>query len=1066
MVEGRRHAASIGFALASQAELIKVPMLVWIDISPRDDGWTDLVARLIEHPNVQLLVTVREEDWRRSQFPAAEVEFAEVELDLHRTEASGIFDSLVQRRAARTVVDFDEAWTRFGGAGPLLEFVHLITQDASLRERLTQQVHRLEDEVRTGKLHAAELELLRSVAVASAYEATVDAKQAIEELALPAPRRTIELFEREFLLRSSDDGSSLGGVHPIRSGILAELLCDEALRPWLLVAQRVLPWIAEHDLEIFYMSAFAHRPSDRGALRDAALRLPAKTWSGLAGVGRALLWLGIAEHADHNRAWIDELVAEYGEAAWLAINRDVADAMPEAGDILERLADIVPQADRLRSISTKAKAQQSDPGEIWTHIRHWLASQPKQIDRPSPAELSHVGQVCYWSGRLGVGDPGSWLDLRDVDLDQASVEDLADACVGMAEAGISALLDAYRPRLIDRFRAETLTVRLFDDGKEVRSDFVVSLEGESRKPDPCKRQEDVTHRETMRRAWLLRRLYPGHEFYACQGHGHRLFDGQHDDTTKRIPRRNLPLNWLTSINATFAGYLEVGVRPATWEAYLSAIQSRRTAVLAAIAAVQRAVTRYHRSADNAIIGRSLDYGAIQQALDAIAPQLRLPAVAVDPWGLVTEGRREDATMPELSSRRPMALDRYRPLVSSIRRWNQAAENFLRAAGQVLATVPTLARAKNETVRRHIREAAAERGIRTDLEALSRSNVRDLVRDSARMQRDMQRTLSTHLPPDTARLDHAETLAYGQFAAVWEHFTRRPAVRYVDVVREAANARDKSIRNFTRAITQSNASLDGVELSVLSNSATWCMEPVLGIMIDANADAFDLLRTGNDAVEHVALAARSGGELSQAVFSARWPAVALIWAFRGRAVDTSAFLLDTDWLQDANRALDWWRFVPKQRPDDLNTAIDVEVWDPELTPEGTALLAGVADLWAYASHLADLVKLEVDEASRSVVSDHLDRISDEQSQRLQVVIDAMESILAATDEPSSPSAQVIADRLRSACREIHEAILPPGFKDGQARFQLNEVVQWRDAVAEARSLALAARLLLLTLREES
>lgn len=140
-VEDRSHAARIGLALVSHAEQIHLPLIVWIDVSPSDDGWPELVARLNEAGNVRVLVTIREEDWRRSRLPAAGFDYVEVELSLLRAEASEIFDSLVKRQVAVSLLDFDEAWTKFGGEGPLLEFVHLVTQDASLRERSDRTGH-------------------------------------------------------------------------------------------------------------------------------------------------------------------------------------------------------------------------------------------------------------------------------------------------------------------------------------------------------------------------------------------------------------------------------------------------------------------------------------------------------------------------------------------------------------------------------------------------------------------------------------------------------------------------------------------------------------------------------------------------------------------------------------------------------------------------------------------------------------------------------------------------------------------------------------------------------------
>lgn len=1062
-VDDRSHAARIALALTSQAQQIRLPLIVWIDVSPRDVGWADLVARLVEEPNVRVLVTIREEDWKRSQLPGGALNHTEIELDFNRSEASHIFSSLVARHAAGQLLDFDEAWAKFGGQGPLLEFVHLVTQDASLRERLAEQVTRLEDDVRSGALQAAELELLRSVAVATAYEAQVDIALASHALNMPAARRSVERFEREYLLRSSGGGHLLAGLHPIRSTILAELLCDPALHPWPHVARRVLPWIVEADLEVFLMSAFVQRPEARPQVLAAVLELGASSWTGLAGVGRALLWLGIAEYAELNRPWIDSLIAEHGEAAWLAINRDVAGAMPGTEDIMERLADLVPNGEGLRGLAAQAKRQQTSPDEIWTHLRPWVGKRDHSPASPSDEEWGALGQVCFWAGHLSMSMPAAWVRLDEADPDEAELGQLADATFGLAEAGLSAAIEFYRPRLIERFQRETLTVRLSDDCKEVKADFIVPLDTPNEPTDPCARSTNFVHAEAMRRAWLLRRLYPNHEFYACQGFGHRILDGQHDDTTKRIPRRNLPPDWLTSINATFAGYLERPVRPPTWTSMAHELVARRQAVLEAFAAIERALVRYHRSSDDVIIGRSLDYGVIERALRALAGHVRLPAAAVDPWGLVTEGRREDAAPPELGTRRPLALDRHRGLVSATRRWNQAAENFLRAAGQVLATTPLLARrAKDAQTEQAIRDAAAKGGIRADLGPLSRLNLRDAMKSLAEMQRELRATIGLHLPPDAdSSFDAVERDAYLRVASIWEQFTRRPAAHIADVVGQVKETRAKALRRFTQTLAKSRSPLtNDVGLALASSTATWCGQPVVAVIADARESALSLIEAGDEMIEWLASAAKDvGGETAQKLFGLAWPAVVLIWTFRGRALDTAAFHLETAWLQESERKPDWWRFVPKVRPNDFVGSAPTEIWDSAAATDGATLVAAVADVWTYASHLADLIELgDIEGEGEAIIRRHLDLISGEQSLRLQAAIDALSSILELAELHASSDH---AAALVATCRQIHSMVLPIGFSGGEGRIRMSEVAAWRDSVAEARSHALAARLLALT-----
>jgi hypothetical protein len=163
-VTSREQTLRIATALSGHADAFGVPLAVYLDVSHADDnGWPELVRQLSTHRGIQVLVTVRQEDWQRANIAGTEFEYDDVELALDRAEAKEIYQGLAIRRQPVGFVDFHDAWNRFGEAGPLLEFVYLVTQGESLRERLTQQVRRLEDEVRGGKRDRAELELLHLV---------------------------------------------------------------------------------------------------------------------------------------------------------------------------------------------------------------------------------------------------------------------------------------------------------------------------------------------------------------------------------------------------------------------------------------------------------------------------------------------------------------------------------------------------------------------------------------------------------------------------------------------------------------------------------------------------------------------------------------------------------------------------------------------------------------------------------------------------------------------------------------------------------------------------------------
>jgi len=153
LVDGREHALRVANALRAHIHSLRLCAVVWLDLAPSDAGWFELLRELAD-AGLKVLVAVREEDFRRAGASADQLDYGEVTLDaVTAEEAEAIFTKLA-KGALGTTLDFADAWTRFGAAdgGPLLEFTHLITQGATLSEKLQNQVQRLQDEAASGKL--------------------------------------------------------------------------------------------------------------------------------------------------------------------------------------------------------------------------------------------------------------------------------------------------------------------------------------------------------------------------------------------------------------------------------------------------------------------------------------------------------------------------------------------------------------------------------------------------------------------------------------------------------------------------------------------------------------------------------------------------------------------------------------------------------------------------------------------------------------------------------------------------------------------------------------------------
>ena len=429
LTSDKRQILRVANALSGHAKAIHRPCIVHIDVSPSDQDWPELVRSLSDLPELRVLVTIREEDWRRATGYRARFVSEELELNFDMEEADSIYVQLKDHTP--DYLAFDEAWAAFGGRGPLLEFVYFLTQNQTLKSRVESQIQTLKDDVRMEQLKANELHLLRLVAVASAYEAKLDLKMVIQHLNLAEPSRTIELFTKEYLIRVDERNSTITGLHSVRSNIMLESLLDEVLCSWESVAEECLSLLVEPDLEFFLMHAFSRRREDSTALLRKLESFRPESWTGVAGILRALLWLGVRDYTEANRDLIDQEVGGRASAAWfLKLDSDLTEI---ARDAITNLWNNLPDLngkDRLLEHVESVREKQTPKETAFVFARAWLQHlDSTNIASAVPQDFAGLAQVLFWARHLQVQEliPPicAEINLEEI-IEELTIDTLAD----------------------------------------------------------------------------------------------------------------------------------------------------------------------------------------------------------------------------------------------------------------------------------------------------------------------------------------------------------------------------------------------------------------------------------------------------------------------------------------------------------------------------------------------------------------------------------------------------------------------------------------------------------------
>ena len=1070
LIEDRQHALKIVRALAGHANALQSPMAIYADVSPRDKEWPEVVKRLARYPYFQILVTIREEDFRRANIPGVEFNYETLELDFNEVEARLIYQRAIASGQGTEFLDFDEAWDKFGGGGPLMEFVYLLTQTTTLRERLQGQVNRIRDEVRSMRAHPDELELLRLVSVISAYEARLHTPSLINELHLPDPDCTLRLFEKEYLIRLSSDRRFVQGLHPIRSRILADLLTSPDISPWPEAATRVLPLMVEEDLESFVLHAFIDRPSERTRLLETVKKLELTTWAGLAGVLRGLLWVGVHDYVESNMPVIEAARKEFGQGWWFAVDLDLVGlTTTELANWWTGLGDLFPPERQARI--EEIRARQTPKEEAFELAAHWLAHlKASPVSPASNTDWAGAAEVCFWGAHLGVASHiEQWL----------SDDDLARATKGLALLRLADLslalhmgnekrhtdwMQANLPVLQARLAQEYGVLYLSEQDNALQLHFLPLQfdsddEGEQKTFTDGQASSDPFHEETMDRIRLVRALFPNRKAYGSQGYGYTIgsLPSPLDSSInkKGVPVSSLPPTWPVRVNSIANGLGRNRFRPNTWLEYVEQVLEMRQLTVICLQQLQQGLIKYlqRRKAVN-LLEKYVDMTLWFGGWASISEPPPLPKSAVDPWGLTHEFlSNQPIQSPEQRAYLPkaIALQKYKSYLAVERDYTFPLANFFQQAAHVMLTNSFVGKlAAYSPQRDKLLRILQQQGVKTDLAHLTTYNLATAKSLFPAYQQQF-RVLFGHMvgSDEMIVLEEKERDLISRVWQFWYFFANDPeqvwATPLTQIPAKVSLTKRELEERIQRAIEK--VAVEGTNITMLHNDKGWDGAPTLWLRLDLENPTElytkfeELVIALREAIGQVGIQ-----ELAHYVIGENWEYIIVVPVIRSRKLDHSAWRLYTfaTVLSESEIGEKFWSYVPQPIPSVNWEELELTVWDtPDITL-ASQFSEAVAELSILAAQLGDLCNIpDLTEPGQLVAQSHIERQAERINQCLQVVFDAITAMVNRFNELPEEE-QEERDGLREAIAglvEMHQLIRPSEEFDGEQAFSIDEVFEY-------------------------
>ena len=1082
-IEDRSHARNIALAIVGHAEATAFNMLVFVDVQPGNTGWIDLAKYLVDHQTIKVLIAVREEDWRRGFGQLAELRYSDIELTLEEKEAQAIYDRMRSAHDVPHVLDFQDAWQSFGGSGPLLEFAYFLRHNDTLEDRLKGQIIQIQDTVRRGELQSQELDFLRLAAVATAYEAWVDLRKLAEAAKVYEPQRTVESFEKEYFLRLTPDGRYVVALHPIRSLILSRLLTDAALSPWTETARRVLGIIRERDLERFLLFAFLREPDSRTIVIETLNSFHPRTWKGLCGCMRALLWLGVRQYTDENKTVIRDAFSKCNEGWQIMLNFDVAgitDFKP-----WETFACLGKVSERVSNAVLEFADRQTETKHIFSHYDSFMQSRSCPVSKPAASkDWRSLGEVCFWLGHLRTDTPvRGWVteDLLNEVLAEESAEAMGEACIGVFKIWGKRYQEWYqdhRQEIHRKLRTELRAVSLIEEEDTAFAIFVISRDETillTKSYGSTGASKPSLNDLIVAKLRIIRNIIPFFERYGCKGIGHLtgLIDPPYDESEKGgVLKKYLLPHWGPALNNHFIQLGNLYFRLPTWAHFSDEVLRIRSEALDLLSQAQEGILAHFSKKETVDIIRDYIQPERWDSLKADCFRVHfLPQCAVDEFGLdVTTSEKISSFLP--GQKKETDQKSAANYLESAREYARTLNNFLTQAPPVLVWNAVVGKAKRRRDRKRIGSQLREAGLSGEGQHLTMLNLIDLCKSLTGFQQQMDMIFSERIGFDEhTRLSEREINEIPNFCLLWRefldhsNFSQDGAKRIMHSRRlkalDAKNTIAQLSNRLGKALHQAGEA--GIDFHILDTDAHWDEKPTLWVVCDASDPCriLDASRVVEKCLRKALSICRTN-DAHQFVVDFYWNQVVAIPLIAGKSLRKFAYphLGNAVYTTQDTETSEWWH-IALPVADVTWQGLGLAQWQLPRLQEFQDFSDTLSRLWEICGHFADFIRVEedLDDLGMEIARIYIQEWQEALNTLLQGVLDQQGKLWENFDALRDKSiGRPMLIECFSVLSELENKLLPRKEWSGYEQVSLNEIKEWHDRLTEALGIVSLAEIL--------
>ncbi|MFT4224285.1 hypothetical protein [Dysgonomonas sp.] len=971
-------------SLEGIAKGVKFPITLYLDIVPGRKEWISIIEELSSKKIFKFLVTIRTEDWNAIEI-GGKFDFEEIELYFDKEEGSLIYQRLNEISLDLHFTNFEEAWRNFGESGPLMEFVYLITQKDSLPSKLKQQINKIRD---TNDLFSKlQIEILRYVTLVDSFDSEIKASHLASHLQLDKDSvlRAMELLEKEYLVKTVQDGFYIRGLHPIRSQIIVEILFDENLFRKSDYSLNALDFISDDSILIFYLNAFRKANLSADAFLGKIKNYIPHSWQAYYLILKCLIWKGIEDYVNNNIPLLDDVYQKYGSAWVIIIDFNFAF---DSDNTIQNL-DIFPEEVRNYSMSINDKLENKKL--VFKYAEEWLKT-ISQIDIAPELEDEWDSFALFTL----------WIDyfhLNKLEINYTKF----NFCESLQNASLVVLshimysislhskesqkyLEAIEPIFLQKLYLKNNIISLNKNENVVDCLYFYDIIDEKIETD----KTDVIHEKSIRIVELLRFAYPSMDSYKIRGIGHKMsfISYDYDSSKKEISAKNIPLQPFVEINSILINLFNYKKRPNTWIEYVNAIIYRRKFYVELLKLFYTDIVKYHKAHNYSSLYSYLEKYTSDYELKIkdVTHQLpQLPKIIVDEWGRI--GESQDSSFTQNTEQQPtgnrlirnvISISRYRSFLKSTQSYNSSMDNFIQQSVLVLLRrIKQVLKQDYETI--------------PDNERISVINLFEAYKSLNGIQLEFKNHFSKYIiNEDLSAIEKEENTYMSGLCSLFRHFIYTKSNITNNIIKAGGNrlldikcgiqkkVEDK-LRNFGKA--------HQINFRINFNNDKSCY--IVADFTDT-IKSVELINQIYDSL-YVALEQPEYTSLRALMIETYFPDFYIIPLVYGKSLDGKYYKFKSYNLREKRSCdLEIFNFVPDDIPSDIMDQYKIDKWNYFLIElkELQEMVASASTLHLLGYNLKQFQDIESDDTGENIVLNYIQKTGQLFQEQLQKCMDIL------------------------------------------------------------------------------